>query len=142
MAEVDASRKEGCVLINYDNAKNRQYRPFEWTSIFILEGPPWAIPGSFLNTLENDSLIKMVLVNCQICSCSYGLSLQFSQSVTAFTEEFDFTAMNEKFNKDEVWGHLGKKSQSRDKDGEMGGDVFDEDLEVVETENPELAVKV
>ena len=84
----------------------------------------------------------MVLVNCQICSCLYGLSLQFSQSVTVFTEEFDFTAMNEKFNKDEVWGHLGKKSQSRDKDGEMGGDVFDEDLEVVETENPELAVKV
>jgi len=112
------------------------------SSIFILEGPPWAIPGSFLNTLENDYLIKMVLVNCQICSCSYGLSLQFSQSVTAFTEEFDFTAMNEKFNKDEVWGHLGKKSQSRDKDGEMGGDVFDEDFEVEETENPELAVKV
>nr|CAB3472515.1 unnamed protein product [Digitaria exilis] len=66
---------------------------------------------------------------------------KFSQSVTAFTEEFDFTAMNEKFNKDEVWGHLGKKSQSRDKDGEIGGDVFDEDLVVEETENPELAVK-
>ncbi|CAO2161800.1 unnamed protein product [Urochloa humidicola] len=70
-----------------------------------------------------------------------GRGSAFSQSVTAFTEEFDFTAMNEKFNKDEVWGHLGKKSQSRDKDGEMGGDVFDEDLEVEETENPELAVK-
>jgi len=70
-----------------------------------------------------------------------GRGSAFSQSVTAFTEEFDFTAMNEKFNKDEVWGHLGKKSQSRDKDGEMGGDVFDEDFEVEETENPELAVK-
>ncbi|TKW13037.1 hypothetical protein SEVIR_5G073600v4 [Setaria viridis] len=70
-----------------------------------------------------------------------GRGSAFSQSVTAFTEEFDFTAMNEKFNKDEVWGHLGKKSQSRDKDGEIGGDVFDEDLEVEETENPELAVK-
>ncbi|XP_066305938.1 protein decapping 5-like isoform X2 [Miscanthus floridulus] len=66
---------------------------------------------------------------------------KFSQSVTSFTEEFDFTAMNEKFNKDEVWGHLGKKSQSRDKDGEVGDDVFDEDLEVEETDNPELAVK-
>ncbi|AQK89888.1 Protein decapping 5, partial [Zea mays] len=66
---------------------------------------------------------------------------KFSQSVTAFTEEFDFTAMNEKFNKDEVWGHLGKKSQSRDKDGEVGDDVFDEELEAEETDNPELAVK-
>ncbi|GJN06039.1 hypothetical protein PR202_ga23724 [Eleusine coracana subsp. coracana] len=66
---------------------------------------------------------------------------KFSQSVTSFTEEFDFTAMNEKFNKDEVWGHLGKKSQSRDRDGELGNDVFDEDLEVEETSNPELAAK-
>ncbi|WVZ71951.1 hypothetical protein U9M48_020479 [Paspalum notatum var. saurae] len=70
-----------------------------------------------------------------------GRGSAFSQSVTAFTEEFDFTAMNEKFNKDEVWGHLGKKSQSRDKDGEQGDDVFDEDLSVEETDNPELAVK-
>ncbi|GJN37696.1 hypothetical protein PR202_gb26677 [Eleusine coracana subsp. coracana] len=66
---------------------------------------------------------------------------KFSQSVTSFTEEFDFTAMNEKFNKDEVWGHLGKKSQSRDRDGELGNDVFDEDLEVEETGNPELDAK-
>lgn len=70
-----------------------------------------------------------------------GRGSAFSQSVTNFTEEFDFMAMNEKFNKDEVWGHLGKKSHSRDKDGELGDDVFDEDLEDEETENPELAAK-
>ncbi|XP_027360098.1 protein decapping 5 isoform X2 [Abrus precatorius] len=49
--------------------------------------------------------------------------------VTKFTEDFDFMAMNEKFKKDEVWGHLGKssKSHSKDKDGEEN--AFDEDYQ-------------
>ncbi|XP_056854215.1 protein decapping 5-like [Raphanus sativus] len=55
-----------------------------------------------------------------------------SHQVMKFTEDFDFTAMNEKFNKDEVWGHLGKSTN---------GDGDDDYPVVDEPELPKIEVK-
>ena len=60
--------------------------------------------------------------------------MQFVRPVANFTEDFDFEAMNEKFKKDEVWGHLGKNIARADD----GMDPQDED----EVDNSKIDVKV
>ena len=49
-----------------------------------------------------------------------------------FTEEFDFTAMNEKFNKDEVWGSLGKEKQRPTMGDRTEDDPIRYNVEVIE----------
>lgn len=64
----------------------------------------------------------------------WHFTLQSSRPVTKFTEDFDFIAMNEKFNKDEVWGNLGKGNKSHHKDKDVDGNVSDEEDEEEEDE--------
>ncbi|KAL7260591.1 hypothetical protein ACSBR1_006285 [Camellia fascicularis] len=54
-----------------------------------------------------------------------GRGIGSSRPVTKFTEDFDFMAMNEKFKKDEVWGHLGKSNKSHKEGGGNGSDEDD-----------------
>ncbi|PSR95730.1 Protein decapping like [Actinidia chinensis var. chinensis] len=57
---------------------------------------------------------------------------QVSPTTTKFTEDFDFEAMNEKFNKEKIWGHLGRTNISRleDKEGdEKANDVEEDDVD-------------
>lgn len=68
--------------------------------------------------------------------------LQFSRPITKFTEEFDFMAMNEKFKKEEVWGHLGKSSKAQSGDGEENDGDYSNDEDDLGSSKVEVEEKV
>lgn len=72
------------------------------------------------------------------------MDIQLSGPVMKFNEDFDFMAMNEKFNKDEVWGHLGETSKSNLKDQEGDGNASEEEhfKDEDDTQLPKSDVKV
>ncbi|KAG9450074.1 hypothetical protein H6P81_010039 [Aristolochia fimbriata] len=66
-----------------------------------------------------------------------------SRAVTKFTEDFDFTAMNERFKKDEVWGHLGKSKALKEdgRDDDVYDNLEEDDFEASKLEDKPVYVK-
>ena len=74
----------------------------------------------------------------------WTFDMQSSRPATRFAENFDFMEMNEKFNKDEVWGHLGKRSKSHlnGEEGDENGSDEDDSQDEDDAESPKTEIKV
>ncbi|KAJ6795770.1 protein decapping 5-like isoform X1 [Iris pallida] len=93
----------------------------------LLAPPETKEPILPLPTLSHQKPNGAVFYNHQ-SNRGRGRGRGYPRPVTKFNEDFDFTEMNKKFNKDEVWGHLGKnKAQLRDgEDDEEADDALDD----------------
>lgn len=66
---------------------------------------------------------------------------QLANPLQKFTKDFVFTAMNEKFNKDEVWGALRGKEEEEEGDYDDGS-VEDEAVNSAQTDAPKKVIVV
>ncbi|XP_021292502.1 protein decapping 5-like isoform X2 [Herrania umbratica] len=67
-----------------------------------------------------------------------GRTNRISRSVTEYPKDFDFEAMNEKFNKEEVWNEFGKSSKGVSEDN---GDADDSQEDDRQHEDAEVLLK-
>ncbi|XP_056175173.1 uncharacterized protein LOC130140249 isoform X2 [Syzygium oleosum] len=65
-------------------------------------------------------------------SISVGRGKKIPHLAAKYAKDFDFVAMNKKFNKDEVWGELGKQNEAHLKTKADGCDLPAEDAEHVD----------
>ncbi|XP_077242283.1 protein decapping 5-like [Tasmannia lanceolata] len=75
------------------------------------------------------------------CQLLKKVSPQIYRAVTKFTEDFDFIGMNEKFKKDEVWGHLGKSKAHLRDNGDGRGDDEEDNPEEDDSESSKIDIK-
>ncbi|KAI7984744.1 Protein decapping 5 [Camellia lanceoleosa] len=71
--------------------------------------------------------------------CGWRNGTEVCPTTTKFTDDFDFEAMNEKFNKEKIWGHLGKKNKTTLEDDE--GEENNNDANVAEEEDEDGLIK-
>ncbi|CAL5362499.1 unnamed protein product [Camellia sinensis] len=88
---------------------------------------------------ENGPKTTSVQTHHSYRGCGWRNGTEVCPTTTKFTEDFDFEAMNEKFNKEKIWGHLGKKNKTTLEDDE--GEENNNDANVAEEEDEDGLIK-